>query len=258
MKHKTRKYVNIFIRTRNEFSLATSNSGDSNASNSGDLDASNSGDSDASTSDDWNTSFTDESDVQVIGNDSFEYNERAKYGGTYMTKNDKSNKDIQLSIMSVVEYRQILIFDSIEEIMILPEKINVLNSPQESDLSIAFFSEAGMLTSTLLEGNKSLENKPFQIEKIEVASDVNSQIFKIEAMISAFVKNAEQEMQLLKQLVAKSPTSGVVKDATLCSNVVKSLESMLRFFFSFFSFIVYKITKCFILGYIKVYFGCSN
>lgn len=76
-----------------------------------------------------------------------------------------------------------------------------------------------MLTSTLLgsEGNDA---------KLEVETQLNSQIDKIHAMILSFVKNVEHEIQLLKEIVKVPSTSRAVTEACMSSKTMNSLQRM--------------------------------
>lgn len=103
-----------------------------------------------------------------------------------------------------------------------PEKKSVLNSPQDSDYSTNFANGSGMLTSTIL-GPESVDGK------LDIFTQLNSQIAKIEGMFSSFSKNVTHEIELLKRMVeVKSTSNG---DSKNNEKAVNSSERMWKFRF---------------------------
>lgn len=76
-----------------------------------------------------------------------------------------------------------------------------------------------MLTSTIL-GHED------NAGKLEVPTLINSQIAKIYAIISTFVKDVVHEMQLLKQIVQVQSTSRAVEGVAISSETMNSPQSM--------------------------------
>lgn len=129
-------------------------------------------------------------DEVLIGNDSFEYNERMKYGGDYLSKADH----LQYETKEVDAKREGSYQDD-------------NHSSQESDYSLKFNANAsGFLTSTLTdESNEARTLASKQVAIANSSQEIDSQISEIEIMCSSFATNVEQELKKLKELISVRP-----------------------------------------------------
>lgn len=159
---------------------------------------------------DWSdSSSSSSSDESIItGNDSSDFNDRAKFGGTYMLQSCVRNENAMKGKIelwkNIAEPTNSL---STDESISFPKSKFDLESPQDSDFSATY--GRSVLTSTWLETQDFQEN-----QKLQSSPAIQNQISKINMMFSSFAENSQQELKVLNNLIKAQSGSTNQKPTT--------------------------------------------